>query len=392
VSSTEKMTAGNTLVVHGVASIKLSEGKASILGCSIAPRKHILVRPQRALPIYAETDIEVKITQDEESKLERYEGNTIPENWATVSSEVVRDHTKVMVVGKSDSGKSSFSCYLANFALLHGREVQLFDMDPGQANIGPPTTVSYAKISAPLYDPFTLYVDDATHVGYTSPSHAIQSCVNAAKDLITKTAGASSLAFSVIDSDGWVEGIEAERYKAELIETCGIDAAVFMDVPMTSFLPKELMEHNIEVFQVDKQTTLSSRGVDARRRLRSMGYRKYLKGARVRTLPTSWIRINPLTMSTEESAQDYFRNICAQTEQQPVSPSKSRRVTADKDTGLLSYGYDGTGSFSGIGLVEGIDSNGDHLRIFTPINGKIERLVLGRMILGRDGVEIYSVR
>ena len=390
-SSTERITAGNTLVVHGVASIKLSEGKASILGCSIAPRKHILVRPQRALPIYAETNIQVEITQDEESKLERYEGNTIPDNWAIVSSEVVRNHTKVMVVGKSDSGKSSFSCYLANFALLHGREVRLFDMDPGQANIGPPTMVSYAKISTPLYDPFTLYVDDATHVGYTSPSHAVQSCVNAAKDLIGKTAGGSNLVFSVIDSDGWVEGIEAERYKAELIKTCGIDAAIFIDVPMDSSLPRELVKLNIEVFQVDKQTTLSSRGVDARRRLRSMGYRKYLKGARVRTLPTSWIRIDLLTMSREESAQNYFRNICAQMDQ-GSSSLKLRAATADKDTGLLSYGYDETRSFSGIGLVEDIDSNGDHLRIFTPINGKIERLVLGRMILGRDGAEIYSVR
>jgi len=389
---TQIVALGNTLVVHGVASIKLSEGKASILGRFITSREHVIVRPERALPIYAETDIKLEIVQDEESKLEIYEGKTIPQNWATISDEVTRKHTKVMVVGKPDSGKSSFSCYLANYALSHGRQVRLFDIDPGQANIGPPTTVSYANVSAPIYDPFTLYVDDAIHVGYTSPSRAVQPCVNAAKQLITKAASGTDLHLSIIDSDGWVEGIEAEQHKSELIEKCGIDAAVLIDVPGNSLLHPKLTELNVEVFQGNKQTTLSSRTVDARRRLRSMGYRKYLKGAKVRTLPTSWSRVDTLTLSPQVSLQDYFRDVYAEIEQQSSSSYKLQGAADNKDTGLLSYVYDETGSFTGIGLVENIDSKGGHIRMFTPINDKIERLVLGRMILSRDGTEIYCAR
>ena len=387
----EKISLGSTLVVHGAASIKLSEGKASILGCPIAAQKRVLVRPERSLPIYAETDVRLEITQDEESRLERYEGNTTPVNWTTVSEKVTRDHMKVMVLGKSDSGKSSFSCYLANYALLHGRGVRLFDMDPGQANIGPPTTVSYANVSAPFHDPFTLYIDDAVHVGYTSPSRAVQLCVDAAKDLTTKASCGSEVDFSIVDSDGWVEGVQAERYKAELIKACDIDAAVSIGVPVNPPVLRELIELNIEVSQVDKPAVTSLRRVEARRRLRSMGYRKYLKGARIRTLPMSWIRIDSLTVSPEASAQDYFRGVYSQLEQ--LSPShKLREATASKDVGLLSYTYNKTGSFMGIGLVENVDPKKSRIRIFTPVNRGIERLVLGRMVLHKDGEEVYCAR
>lgn len=390
-STEERISAGNTLVVYGVASIKMFEGKASILGCPIVPRRGVLVRPERSLPIYAETNLKLEITQGEESRLKRYDCNTIPNNWTRVSDELVSGYRKVMVVGKSDSGKSSFSCYLANYALLHGREVQLFDMDPGQANIGPPTTVSYANISAPLYDPFMVYVDDATHVGYTSPSHGIPQCINAVKDLVTKAGIRSSLDFSVLDSDGWVEGIKAERYKIEFARVCGTDAAVLIGVPPNSSLLRKMREVNIEVLQVDKPEPLSLRGIDARRRLRSMGYRKYLKEARVRSLPTSWIRIDSLAASPEASAQDYLRNIYGQMEQSP-SPRNLWGASANKDVGLLSYAYDKTGSFKGIGLVENIDLKRGYIRIFTPMNGNIASLVLGSMILGTDGVEVYCAR
>jgi len=391
VSIEERISAGNTLVVYGVASIKIFEGKASILGCPIVPRRGVLVRPERALPIYAETDLKLEITRGEESRLKRYDCNTIPNNWARVSDELISGYRKVMVVGKSDSAKSSFSCYLANYALLHGREVQLFDMDPGQANIGPPTMVSYANISAPLYDPFTLYVEDAAHVGYTSPSHGVEQCINAVKDLVTRAAIRSSLDFSILDSDGWVEGMEAERYKIEFARVCGTDAAVLIGVPPNSPLLRKMRELNIEVLQVDKPQPLSLRGINARRRLRSMGYRKYLKEARVRTLPTSWIRIDSLVASPEASAQDYLRNIYCRMEQSP-SPQNLWGASADKDVGLLSYAYDDTGSFKGIGLVENINLKRDHIRIFTPIGGSVASLVLGCMILGKDGVEVYCAR
>ena len=393
-STEERISAGNTLVVHGVASIKIFEGKASILGCPIVLRRRLLVRPERAVPIYGETDLKLEVTRGEESRLERYDCDTIPDNWAKVSDELIGGYRKVMVVGKSDSGKSSFSCYLANYALLHGREVQLFDMDPGQANIGPPTTVSYANVSAPLYDPFTLYVEDAAHVGYTSPSHGVPQCINAVRDLVTRATIRSSVDFSVVDSDGWVEGIEAERYKIEFARVCGMDAAVLIGVPPNSPLMGKLRELNIEVLQVDKPGALSLRGIDARRRLRSMGYRKYLKGARVRTLTISWIRIDSLTASPEASAQDYLRNIYCQMKQSPSPQNlwEASANSANKDVGLLSYAYDETGSFEGIGLVENIDLKRGYIRIFTPIKANIASLVLGCMILGKDGVEVYCAR
>ncbi len=389
--SKEKISLGNTLVVHGAASVKLSEGKASILGCPIVPGKPVLVRPERSLPIYGETDVRLEITQDEESRIERYEGSTIPKNWATVSERVTRDHMKVMVIGESDSGKSSFSCYLANYVLLHGRGVWLFDTDPGQANIGPPTTVSYANVSAPFYDPFTLYIDDAAHVGYTSPSRAVQLCVDGAKHLTTKASSGSEVDFSIIDSDGWIEGVQAEQYKAELIKACNIDTVVSIGVPPNSPLLRELIELNVKVSQVDKPAVISSRKVQARRRLRSMGYRKYLKGARSRALPASWVRMDPLTVSAEASAQDYFRGIYCQMEERSTSLELAGGA-ASKDTGLLSYSYDATGSFAGIGLVEKIDLKSNHVRVFTPINRTVERIVLGRIILHRNGTEVYCAR
>ena len=62
----------------------------------------------------------------------------------------------VLLLGKIDSGKSSYCTYLVN-KLVDGKcRVALLDGDLGQSDIGPSGTVGYAIISKPITELYNL--------------------------------------------------------------------------------------------------------------------------------------------------------------------------------------------------------------------------------------------
>jgi polynucleotide 5'-hydroxyl-kinase GRC3/NOL9 len=82
-----------------------------------------------------------------------------------------------MVVGKADSGKTSYCTYLINKLTNAKRKVAILDGDLGQSDIGPPCTVAYAFVAKPLTELYELKAENAFFVGVTSPSAAMAKTV-----------------------------------------------------------------------------------------------------------------------------------------------------------------------------------------------------------------------
>lgn len=62
-------------------------------------------------------------------------------DWKRVANQIVKPNQCVLVIGASDSGKSTFCRYLIDFAWTAQLKVALVDADVGQSQIGPPTTI-----------------------------------------------------------------------------------------------------------------------------------------------------------------------------------------------------------------------------------------------------------
>lgn len=93
----------------------------------------------------------------------------ISPDWIELLDELNRDKGIVMVIGASDTGKSTLVNYLARELYNKGNKVCVIDGDVGQSIIGPPTTIGLAFIKTAIKDIHMIKPDFMFFVGSTSP-------------------------------------------------------------------------------------------------------------------------------------------------------------------------------------------------------------------------------
>lgn len=126
----------------------------------------------------------------------------------------------VLVVGASDSGKSTFARWLLGALLEHRRPVGWIDADVGQSSLFLPTTMSLAMLDSPPV-PGRAPLASSVFVGDTTPrGHMLPVLVGLAK--LVARAKALGARVTVIDSSGLLPveggGAALERWKVELLE------------------------------------------------------------------------------------------------------------------------------------------------------------------------------
>ena len=101
-------------------------------------------------------------------------GIDVPEDWRRLADDLVRSRwRRVVVLGASDRGKSTFCRFLGQQLGVAGVGVSLLDADPGQKMLGPPACVTAGSFeNAGQCRPAMLYF-----VGGTDPAARIGSIV-----------------------------------------------------------------------------------------------------------------------------------------------------------------------------------------------------------------------
>ena len=70
-------------------------------------------------------------------------------DWKRLASRIVMPNQRVLVLGPSDAGKSTFCRYLIDYACAASLKVAFVDADVGQSQIGPPTTIGMKLFEPP---------------------------------------------------------------------------------------------------------------------------------------------------------------------------------------------------------------------------------------------------
>jgi polynucleotide 5'-hydroxyl-kinase GRC3/NOL9 len=110
-----------------------------------------------------------------------------------------------VIVGAGDTGKTTLAAQLASALAARGARVAVVDADVGQAEIGPPTTVSLGAVTRPLTrlrDAERLALE---FIGDTSPVRRIGHTADASGRLVRR-ALAGGFAHVIVDTGGLVEG------------------------------------------------------------------------------------------------------------------------------------------------------------------------------------------
>jgi len=412
--------AGKTLLVDGPASVTLLSGKAEILGASMKAGEKLVIRQGKRAPIEVKKKSSFNLMLGEGASHTEIDGSTIPVSWETAVKETLGSSKKpltVMVLGEVDSGKSSFCTYLANKALEKGLKVAVIDGDIGQSDVGPPSTVGYCELTSPIKDLFDVDVKNACFVGSTSPGRIVNRVIEGLVKL-KKEASDKNVELLIINTDGWIEGEEAAKYKARLIEATKPDflVAIQREKELTHLL-EDVKE--VKFLVVDSPMAVRRRNREKRRLLRELSYKKHLRGGKVRSFPMSWLKIENSPLGNGRvPTPERMRKIKETLKERPLYceetsktllivlgknwllPDEAARkleehlgrqvkfIREGEEEGLIVALKGAKGEFLGIGILRGIDYKRKVIKIYTPVEEAINTVQMGQIKLNREGREI----
>jgi polynucleotide 5'-hydroxyl-kinase GRC3/NOL9 len=413
---------GKTLLIDGPASVTLASGKAEVFGSSLQSGNRVVIREGKRLPFFIEETATVDVSSGEGSVVEETEGNTLPASWTEAYEELRAIETKpttAFVLGAVDSGKTSFCTYLVNRLVVSKKKVAILDGDLGQSDVGPPCTLAFAFVKKTVSDLFQLQTKNAFFVGTTSPNGAINKVIEGLKQL-KKAILNENPEYIIIDTDGWVLEEDAIYYKIRLVEELDPDI-VFLIQQKEELAPIFNALEEYRKVTVESPSATRERSTEKRRNLRELGYIKYLKNAKVTSLPLNWVKIEesePLGLSkTYEDIREankiydmlgmkplHFakledrisiiigrrRWIDEENVKKLEEYSKKKVVITRKgeEEGSIMALYGTDGKFRGIGTIQEVDYKRKTLKILTPVTGEISRIQIGKIRLDKNLKEI----
>jgi polynucleotide 5'-hydroxyl-kinase GRC3/NOL9 len=131
----------------------------------------------------------------------------------------------VLVIGETDTGKTSFTSFLADSLLARGLTVGVVDADLGQSDIGPPTTVGLGRVRRPVERLADAEVVGLYFVGSTSPQGHLLPTVLGTRLMAQK---ALRLGFDrvIVDTSGLIQGEMGRLLKQHKIDLVDPDVVL----------------------------------------------------------------------------------------------------------------------------------------------------------------------
>ena len=410
---------GKTLLVDGPASVTLLSGQISILGAPFKIGEKIIIRDGKRVPFGVRKKATFDLMLGEGAFFKEIDGGPVPSSWENAAKEVLslKKPVTVMVIGGVDSGKTSFCTFLANEALRKKWKTGIIDADLGQSDVGPPSTIGFNFITEPVKDLFEIKAENAYFVGLTSPSGVLNNVIEGLTKLKSRVMKAD-VNFLIVNTDGWVDGEDAAKYKIQLAKTVSpsIVVGIRRGDELTPILTT-LKETN--VLTIDSPQLVQRRNREKRKILRELSYKKYLKQAKVQSFALNWVKVESCLLGTggplapehmertrnllgtrpiycEETFTTLFivlRKNQSVTEEQikEIEESFGKRakvIREGEEEGLLVGLQDERGKFLGIGILCGVDYRRRVLKVYTPINKNVSTIRFGQIKLDENGREI----
>ncbi len=130
----------------------------------------------------------------------------------------------VMLVGDTDTGKSTFAIYLANMAIRRGLVPSVIDGDIGQGDLAPPTAIGAAVLSKQVVDLRDVDVNNNNNtnlfefIGSISPAGFEYLIAKKLRSMLDRISPLADIC--IVNTDGYVrdEGVQYKRMIAEEIQ------------------------------------------------------------------------------------------------------------------------------------------------------------------------------
>ncbi|KAF9592647.1 hypothetical protein IFM89_016304 [Coptis chinensis] len=279
-------------VAESPVKLRLLSGTAEIYGTELPPEIWLTIPPHLKFAVFTwygatvELDgmTETDYTADETPMISYVNVHAVLEgrrNRAKASPTHDSDASqgpRVIVVGPTDSGKSTLSRMLLSWAAKQGWKPTFVDLDIGQGSITVPGCVAATPIEMPI-DPvegIPLEMPLVYFYGHTTPSVNADLYKVIVKELSRTlerqfTGNVESRAAGmVINTMGWIEGVGYELL-LHAIDTFNADVVLVIGQEKLCSMLKDVLKNkpNVDVVKLQKSGGVVSRNAKARQKARS---------------------------------------------------------------------------------------------------------------------------
>ena len=388
------------LIIDWPAIVTMLQGRVEILGNVLTSQGKLSVRSGRRIPIESMDESRLEVNLGKDATWTEVADRAIPEAWMTVTERITTERGTALILGGGDSGKTTFCTYLANKALSKGLKVAVIDGDLGQANIGPPTTLSLGLIKRPIVDLFGIIPEKTYFVGITSPSTVANIVIRCLRNLKID-ADNKRADLIIIDTDGWIQGDLARNYKTTMVKEIEPDFVIaIQEKEEMKPILESIRKRDVFILQVSKM--IRERGREDRLLLREQGYRRYLRGSTLRAIQLINVKIEFLDNGIEKSnpmIKEKKSDTClvlGARNCEETAPDRGPQVQMtciagafdgeDSDflkngieKGLLVGLLDHERKFLGLATIVKWDYDRSYLQVATPVEDEISVIQFGRM-------------
>lgn len=193
-----------------------------------------------------------------------------------------------MVIGRVDTGKSTFCRQLASIALERGLSVAIVDSDVGQSWIGPPTTVGMKIVNGEPSP--TVFPDSFYFVGSITPEkHLLQTIVGAKR--MVENAEKAHTDLIIIDTTGLVDKPIGRALKLSKIGLIKPDHIVcFQRNSELEMLIKGIESDSCHVHRLEPSKNVERKNSDFRTKYRNEQFNRYFSDFTIQELQFSQLR------------------------------------------------------------------------------------------------------
>lgn len=220
------MTPQEVLLVRGPGRVVLVAGVVTAVGLRLESGIPVVVRKNKVVPFEAESsEATITLSLSDEGDYGYSRAMVGMKPWRDIAAQVLSTiNRKVVVIGESDSGKSTFSAYLINSALQSGRRVGIVDGDVGQGDLAPPCAIGASMVSKEVSDLRDVPAETLAFVGATSP-RGFEGVLNEEIRQLNAHLERAQANLILVNTDGYVREAGAD-HKISLTHALQADCAV----------------------------------------------------------------------------------------------------------------------------------------------------------------------
>jgi polynucleotide 5'-hydroxyl-kinase GRC3/NOL9 len=283
-----------TLLLKGPAEITAEGDGLTALAKPLKNNESTTVRRGKIMPFETDRASAVKVSLRRGADYLLAEEHVGVGIWRSVRDQVFAPDLKcrkVVIVGTTDSGKSTLSTYLLNTALSRGLAVGVIDEDVGQGDLAPPGCVGGKVLREQVFDLRELDADFFGFVGATSP-RGVGDVILGEVSRVSRWLEGVAVDFFVVNTDGYV-AYDGLLSKAKIIRNIVPDVAVcFEDPGGGKTLYNRLSEEcDCNVVLAERpEYSVKSGSIRSRRRMGQ--YRRFLRSGKVSCIDLRQIGIS----------------------------------------------------------------------------------------------------